>query len=556
MWQVGLVLLGVVLVFLILFQIVEPEPTLEEPAAGGAYVEGVLGYWRVINPILAPQLVQANQPDQDLTALVFDGLTTLDETGRVVPALAPDWERSDDGTVYDFHLRDDVRWHDGAPFTASDVTFTIQAIQDGEYQGDPSLRELWRNVTVEQVGDDVVRFTLAEPFPSFLSYTTIGLLPAHLLSDVPATDLPEHPFTTDHPVGTGMFMAESVSPDRVTLVANPYYWKDQPFLDGLEFWFYADEDGLLADFERGEIDGFQVNRSESLEELSGLADLRLYSALSAGYGIIYLNLEREDLPFLQEREIRQALLYGLDRQALIDDLLAGRGLLADSPIPPTSWAYDPSVKHYRFDPERAIGLLDAAGWVDSDADRVRDKEGVSLGFTLQVSEDPELALLADEIARSWQALGMAVEVQVSGGPDLLEAIRSRVFDAVLTEVRLSADPDPYPLWHSTQAADPGQNFAGFANESADLVMEQARFEVERERRLELYHDFQQIFAEEVPSLVLYYPIYSYAVNTRVEGVQLSPLLYASDRFRNVAEWYKETAEIVVSDHEQLDNRDN
>ena len=194
LWQSVLAVLGIVLVFLVLFQFQSvPEeslPTEEVPAAGGTYVEGVLGYWEVINPILAPIVVQAHPVDQDLATLVFDGLTTLDATGQVSPSLALDWDVSEDGTVYEFRLRRDVVWHDGAPFTATTWPLRCRRMQDPNYQGAPALRELWRNVTVEQVDDYTVRFILDEPFPSFLYYTTIGLLPAHLLSDVPAADLP------------------------------------------------------------------------------------------------------------------------------------------------------------------------------------------------------------------------------------------------------------------------------------------------------------------------------------------------------------------------------
>ena len=131
-WQAVVACLGVVLIFIVLFRLVStaaPEVvTQQAPAVGGVYVEGVLGYSEEINPVLAPVMVPANPVDQDLSALVFDGLTSLDEKGQVVPALATGWEVSEDGTVYVFHLRQDVVWHDGAPFTAADVAFTIQAI--------------------------------------------------------------------------------------------------------------------------------------------------------------------------------------------------------------------------------------------------------------------------------------------------------------------------------------------------------------------------------------------------------------------------------------------
>jgi peptide/nickel transport system substrate-binding protein len=555
-WQGSLAFLGIALILIILFQMASTIPaevtTFTVPIAGGTYIEGVLGYSEKINPILAPSMISANPVDQDLSALVFDGLAVLDETGQVSPSLATGWEVSEDGSMYEFHLRRDVVWHDGAPFTAADVAFTVQAMQDPNFQGDPSLGELWRNVTVEQLDNYTVRFTLEEPFPSFLQYATIGLLPAHLLSNVASADLPSHAFSTRNPVGTGMFMVESVSPDRVVLASNPNYWKAKPYLGRIEFWFYANWEGLLEDYERGAIQGFHPPNLQDLASLVGIPSLQLYSAQSAGYGLVYLNLGRESLPFFQAREVRQALLYAMDREALIAQVLSGQGLVADSPILPTTWAYDASVRQYGHDPERAIGLLDASGWMDSDGDLIRDKDGVELAFTLLTSDDATMTQMAEEIARQWRVVGVDVTIRSVSSESAVYFVRNRNFDSALVAIELTGDPDPYPLWHSTQAED-GQNFAGFANPEADAVMEEARLTNDPEQRLELYYRFQQIFAEEVPSLLIYYPIYTYAVDIQVQDVQLSPMLHTSDRFRNIESWYMQTEEITVTETETLDN---
>ncbi len=552
-WQAVLAAAGIALVFFLLFQMVSDEPpppetAVEVPVRGGTYIEGTLGYSEVINPVLAPRMVQANRVDQDLSALVFDGLTSLDYSGRITPSLAVEWQVSEDGTFYEFRLRSDVRWHDGAPFTSADVAFTVQEIQDPGYQGDPSLADLWRTVRVETPDNETVRFELTEPFPSFINYTTVGLLPSHLLGSVPAEELPEDEFSTTRPVGTGMFRVESVSPDRVVLAANEDYWGPKPFLEGVEFWFYAEWAGLLADYEQGEIHGFHPPQISYLPSLAAMAELPLYSAPRAGYGIVILNLTRETSLFFQELEVRQGLLYALDRQMLIDTGLFGQGLVAHSPIAPMSWAYDPAVRQYGYDPERSIGLLDAAGWMDSDADRTRDKQGADLAFTLLTSDDPILTTLAEEMARQWRAVGVEVEVVSRSSEAVNEAVRSRDFDAALVQVDLTADPDPYPLWHSTQA-ESGQNFSGYASEEADVVMEEIRSTTDVDELARLYSAFQNIFAEEVPSLLIYSPIYTYAVDAGVRDVQLSPLFYDSDRFRNIEDWYMQTEAVVTGENE-------
>ncbi|MBN1135897.1 MAG: peptide ABC transporter substrate-binding protein [Anaerolineae bacterium] len=544
-------LVGISLIFFILFQLASSLSTIEVPAVGGAYREGVLGYSDAISPIL---LTQDNVVDRDLCSLIFNGLTALDDSGRLLPVLATEWQVSADGTAYDFELRRGVTWHDGVPFTAADVAFTIQAIQDPNFQGDPALRELWQNVAVETQGDYKVRFVLSEPFIPFIYYTTVGVLPAHLLSDVLPADLPTNEFSTQHPIGTGMFKVEEVTPDRVTLVANADFWGPQPYLQRLEIWSFGDWDSMLAAYKRGDIQGIYRVSPEHLSELAQLPDLQLYSAQQAGYGLIYLNLQRESAPFFQDRNVRQALLYALDRQALIDNALRGQGIVANSPIPPTGWAYDPTVRRYPFDSHAAMVLLDSAGWSDTNGDRIRDKDGVEMVFALFTSDDPLMISMAEAIAQYWQAIGVDARVQPQGADLLSNVLQSspRNFDAALIEVGLAADPDPYPWWHSTQIGEGGQNFSGFANREADIAIEQARAIPDQQRRTELYYTFQEIFADEVPSLLIYYPIYTYAVDLQVQGVQLSPLLVNSDRFRNIDDWYVEMQQIAVTEKPPLD----
>jgi peptide/nickel transport system substrate-binding protein len=549
-------LLGIALIFIVLFQLVSEEEAppiamVEVPVAGGSYIEGVLGYSETINPILAPAMVPANPLDQDLSSLVFDGLTSLDVTGQISPSLAIDWDVSEDGTIYEFRMREDVTWQDGAPFTAADVAFTIQAMQDPNYRGPAALRELWRNVTVEQLDRYSLRFVLEEPFSSFLYYTTIGILPAHLLSAVPAGDLPTHEFSTQQPVGTGMFKVERVSAEEVVLAANPDYWGHRPSVEQVEFWLFGSEEDLLAAYDAGEIHGFQPTRAQDSNVLAQKPNLQFYSAQSPGYSLIYVNMTRETVPFFQETEVRQALLYALDRQKLIDQALGGQALIADSPILPYHWAYIPSIRHYRYDPERAIGLLDASGWQDSDADRIRDKDGQKLAFTLLINDDPVMVQLAEEMARQWNAVGVEVTIRSTSSDAVNTFVRNRNFDAVLVEIGLTADPDPYPLWHSTQA-ETGQNFSGWASAEADVVMEESRFASDPEQLTELYSAFQRIFAEEVPALLLYYPIYTYAVDEQVLGMQLSPLWNTVDRFRNIHEWYVQIEEIEISETDEFD----
>jgi peptide/nickel transport system substrate-binding protein len=478
-------------------------------------------------------------------SLIFSSLTEINERGEIVPALARDWDVSEDGLVYTFYLRRDVVWHDGEPFTADDVLFTVAAMQHQEYQGPPELGELWRTVTTETINDYTVSFTLQAPLATFLDYTTMGVLPEHLLASVPAGELPRDQFNV-RPVGTGMFKISEVSGDHVILEANPDYYGAKPLLSKIEFKFYPDYQSVFAAYQQGEVEGISEVLPEDLPRVRQEQYLNLYTARLSSYTLIFLNL---DLPIFEDKEVRQALLWSIDRQRIIDQVLDGQGLVASSPIMPDSWAYNRDIPQYEYDPQMAARLLTEAGWVDTDADGVRENEGVRLEFTLLTNKDPVRRQLIEEIARQLWDVGVRVVPVVEDSTWVVnEALRPREFDALLYSWgNLPTDPDPYLMWHSTQIGGDGQNYAGLRSVEIDQLLEQGRQSTDQGERARLYRDFQDLFADEVPSLLLYYPVYNYAVDDMVKGVQLSPMMDASDRFRTVEQWYIKTRRMMVSE---------
>ncbi len=547
-WQVVITLLGIALLGSLLAYLAFTFAMVIVPAVGGTYVEGLAGNPQYINPILC----QYNQVERELCSLIFNGLTKLNERGEVIPDLAERWEISDDCLVYTFWLRRDVLWHDEVPFSADDVVFTVKAMQDAGYRGVPYLAELWQSVEVVKVNSHTVKFTLEEPFAPFLDYTTIGILPAHLLAEVPAESLPKDPFNL-HPIGTGLFQVEEVTAEHALLQANPLFYGPQPYLNKIEFRFYPDHESVLGAYERGEVQGISRVLPQDLPQaVEANSELQLFSAQLTGYTLIFLNLQDPELPFFQERLVRQALLYAINRQELVNSVLKGQGLVAHSPILRGTWAYDNGVVRYEHDPDQARDLLTRAGWHNPTTngegkDSVREKAGVKLAFTLLTDDDPLRVELAEEIARQWEAIGVKATLRTIGSGLVREFLHPREFEALLIDLELRGDPDPYPLWHSTQASGEGQNYAGFVSYEVDKLLEEARCTTDSGRRAELYRRFQEIFADEVPSLLLYYPIYTYAVDEKVKGVQLGPMGDPSDRFRNVTEWYIVTKRVIKLD---------
>ena len=517
-----------------------PSPTTQPtplPPNPRSHVEAVVGQPVYISPILARHDV-----DRDLVALLFNGLTRVNERFQIVPDLAREWRVSEDGLTYTFGLRRDVVWHDGVPFTADDVVFTVRAIQEQYYQGPAQLANMWRTVKVEKVHRHSVRFILAEPFTPFLDYTTTGLLPAHLLASEPAALLPQHSFNL-MPIGTGPFQMSEVHLDQGYLVlkANSAYFGPSPRMEQVEFQFYPDRASILTAYNQGAVTGIGGLLPQELGAVRERASLMLYNAPLSREIFIFLNLAHPSASFLADREVRQALLLALDRQKLIDQVLDGQGIVACSVVLPHTWAYHPDLPCYPYNPQHARSLLEQAGWRSPSSlkasgtdDQVQGSQGAQLTLSLLVDGANATHLrLAEEIARQWAEVGVQVQVEV--GLDR-ERLQSGNYMAALVESELLPDPDPYPIWHSTRVNGQGQNYTGFNNREADELMEQGRQITDSEQRAQLYRRFQEIWSQELPALPLYHPVYNYALDEEVEGVQLGLMLGPGDRFRNISQW--------------------
>ncbi len=496
---------------------------------GASFVEGIAGRPLYLNPLLA----QFSAADRDLTVLLFSGLTRPGEHGEVLPDLAERWEVTTDGKGYTFFLRPGVKWHDGTAFTADDVIATVKALQDPAFPGLPSLSVFWRKVSVAKVDDGTVTFALSEAYAPFPESLSIGMLQARKLAGLTGKALADSALS-DNPVGTGPYRLKEANGDQMVLVANKAYYGVSPKIPEITIRFYADSQSLAVALKRGEVMAAARLRTEDVSTLDVNPEIVQYRAGLAGYTLIFVNPK---LPFFQDRPTRQALLYALDRQKIVDRLLNGAGYVLDSPILPNSWAFSPDAKRYAYDPGQAKALLEKAGWKPG-ADGILERNDVKLQFALLTNDDPLRVRLAEEISRQWATVGVKADVQSVGVNGLVhDYLQPRRFEAVLYGWSgLGNDPDPYELWHSSQASGDGSNFAGFTNPKADELLEDARHAVSQSDRKEAYKQFQDIFAEQLPALLLYQSSYTYAVTKRVTGVRAVPLADPSDRFRYMADW--------------------
>lgn len=530
------VIAGLTLAIIAVMVVVSGRPATtgaEVPAAGGIYVEGVVGHPAYLNPLLSA----FNAADADIVSLVFSGLTRLASDGTVAPDLAESWQISPDGTVYTFHLGQ-AAWHDGEPVTADDVVFTIEQIQDPAFPGTPEMARLWKSVKVAKIDDHTVRFTLSEPYAPFLEYTTLGLLPSHLLKGVSGRALLSNPFNAQ-PIGTGPFQVKSANLREVVLTAYARGPGRPPYLAGLTFRYYDSFDAALNALRHQEIQGLGNIPPNHVLDLADDPRLALLQQpVNAQLNVLILNTQS---PLFADKRVRKALDLAIDRIEIIHAAAGGAGAPAVGPISPASWAFAAQSDAYTYDPDRAAGLLDAAGWIRPAPGAVRVKNGNPLRFALLAVDQPDRLRTAQEIARQLRAAGIEANVQTANWSTIVQDfLAPRHFETVLTELYApTADPDPYPFWHSSQVKD-GLNVSGWSDPTADQFLEEGRKARSQDERQADYARFQVLFAEQQPSILLYYPVYAYAVPAPLKGISLGHLLQPSDRFRSVSDWYLRT----------------
>jgi peptide/nickel transport system substrate-binding protein len=533
-WFFLVVLIAGVLGFTGLWYLVPQESEEVEPDFGGDYVEGVTGVPARVNPFFASE----NTVDATLSSLVFAGLTRLDENGVPFPDLAQTWTISPDGTVYTFTLRRGLMWQDGAPLTADDIVFTYDLLRSPELRNAPPLEPDLQTAVFTRVDASTVAVELEEPYSPLPAHLTMGILPEHLLGETPPDALYDSPFN-QRPVGSGAYRIETLTLAHASLVANPAYHFEQAFIQRLELRFYPDDGALFEALQRDEVNGalFESGLGPSdILTIQQREDLRTTALDTGEITYLYFNL---DLRLFQDRGLRQALLYAIDRDALIRDVLRGQASRADSPIAPGSWAYSPKLTRYDPDPALANLLLDEAGWT-RDEDGIRRKAGRALQFTLTTGPDAVRIAVAQRIAEAWNALGANVTVESSGLTSLVrDTIEQRTYQALLFVDAAHPDPDPYNTWHSDNRGGQAGNLAQFSDPRVDALIEEARA-APQSRREELYDEFQEIFAQEVPSIPLYVSRALYVQDTDVGGVRLGQLAEPGNRFWQVQEWFLKT----------------
>ena len=510
------------------------------PMEGGVYTEGIVGEPMHINPVLS----QATEADADMVQLVYGSLFSYDDAGKIRESLAERYDVVEEGKRYVVTLRQGVKWHDGQTFSADDVVFTVQTIQDPSYKS--PLRANWQGVEVSKQDEFTVVFSLKKAYFDFLENLTVGILPKHVWEGIS----PEKFALADvnlNPIGTGPFRVEGFKKDSngtilsYELRAFSQYFEGAPFIQKIMFYFYGSEDDLLAAYNRREILGMSNVSPEKLSSVSGKKDTVIRELTQPRVFALFLNEKKNAA--LADEKVRQALAFATDREALVREVLGGHGDAAYSLFSPRMNAYSTAGEAYAFNLDKAAEVLEGAGW-KLNGDGVREKDGVRIEFEIAVPNWAELVKTAHMVENEWNRIGVRVTVNVMENvSDAQRTIRSRDYPALLYGLAMTFDPDPYSFWHSSQTGELEHNFALFSDKRADDLLSNARETLDANARNDMYREFQGILASKMPAVFLYSPRYLYVQGGDVRGFSVQAVNMPASRFQDVADWYMNTKRV-------------
>ncbi|GAF64962.1 ABC transporter substrate-binding protein [Bacillus sp. TS-2] len=505
----------------------EEEAAAGEPQQGGEIFISKSGEPVTFNPLYAQDTASS-----DVYDLIHAKLMTTDTEINVIPELAVDHpEISEDGLTYTYTIHEGVTFQDGEELTADDVKFTYDIFIHPDYTG-PRAGDFEFLESVEVVDPNTVSFHLSEVDATFETRTSYGILPEHILGEVPVAELEDYTaYNLDAPIGAGPFkFVNYESGQYIELEAHPDFFGEGPYLDKVTFRISADSNAELLLFETGEVDWMILPPTE-YETAETYDHGRISSVLAYRYDFIAWNNDR---PLFEDPEVRKALTMAINRQAIVDSIMDGKAEIAHAPQSPISWAYPDNVTELEFDPEGALEILNGLGWEEG-SDGILEKDGERFSFELLSNDGNVVRRDIGVIVQ--QMLGdIGIEVsprQMEWGAYLEQTnTPNKDFDATISAWALGTDPDPSAIWHSRESEE-GLNNITYANDRVDELADEQKKIIDRDERKEKIGELLSIVAEEQPYTFLYYPEQHLLINQKLEGVTHHPRINSY----KVNEWY-------------------
>ncbi len=482
------------------------------PQKANQLIISSIGDASFLNPILAQ-----DSASSDINGFVFNGLIKYNrDLDGFVGELAESWKiETAAEPVITFFLRKGVLWHDGREFTAQDVKFTYDKIMDEKTN--TVRRSDYELVKKAEVLDPYTfRVTYKQPFSPGLQTWGMGIIPKHLLEK---EDINTAAFNRK-PVGTGPFrFVEWTTDEKIVVEANPRYFEGRPYLDRIIYRIIPETSLSEMELLTKGVDYYGVSPHQ-FQRMSEIPFLRVYSQPALAYTYIGYNFKN---PLFQDKRVRQAFTYAINREEIVQYVLYGLGTVISGPFPSHLWYYNPNVKPFPYDLEKARKLLAEAGWEDTNRDGVLDKGGQPFRFKLITNSGNDVRRdVGVLVQRQLRELGVDVTFETYEWSVFLKNfINSKHFDACILGWALSPDPDDYQIWHSSQI-EKGFNFVSYRNPEADRLWEEGRRQYGVEKRKKIYWRLHEVMAEDQPYTFLFSPLSVSALQKKFVLVEEGP----------------------------------
>jgi peptide/nickel transport system substrate-binding protein len=505
-----------------------PSPIPTTVPKGGKLVFGLA--WE---PAATDPHVTGSDEGRIVDRLVFDTLVWKTPDGTFTPGLATSWEISDDGLSYTFHLRDDVTFQDGTPFNAEAVKYNFDRIVDPATKSEMASSLITPYESSEVVDEYTVMIHLKEAFAPFMTYLALPYL--GMVSPTAAEKWGED--FDDHLVGTGPFIfKEWVRGDHWTLVQNPdYNWAPEglghqgpAYLDEITIKFIPESTVRLGTVQTGETDAIYDVPTEDFQKLANDPAYTTYEGFLRGTPVsIAMNVTR---PPLDDLKVRQALEYAIDRQAIVDTLFLGVYPAAYGPLSPGTLGYWAGAEDmYGHDPAKAESLLDEAGWVDTDGDGIRDKDGQPLELWWPTFQYQRMDQLAQMVQAQLKEVGISLKVEALTFPAIYDAWNKCEHNLVHFGFGL---PDPDDLATVFLSSNVGAGWACTCvkNDQLDELLKQGRATTDEDERSAIYTEAQQLIMDQAWEIPIRLWTYTVAARANVKGLAMDfdglvPLFY-------------------------------
>lgn len=497
------------------------------PAYGDLLIEGTIGEPSVLIPMLA-----GDSASHSVAGLIINGLVKYHTDLSVIGDLAESWDISPDGLVITFHLRKGVRWTDGVEFTADDVMFGYQTIID-EKTPTPYKEDYLQVKKAEVIDKHTFRVTYEKPFaPALTTWGNLAVLPKHLLegSDITKVDFGRNP------LGMGPYKFRKwASGQQVELDSNRDYFEGRPYIERYIYKIIPDPATMFLELQAGGIDmmgltPIQYTKQTDTEIFK--KDFQKFRYPVFSYTYMGFNLKH---PWFKDSRVRRAIAHAIDKSEIIDVVLFGLGKPATGPYVPNTWPYNPDIREYDHNPQKAKDLLKEAGWEDTDGDGIVDKDGNPFEFTILTNMGNRLRMNTATIIQ-WrlEKIGIKVEIRaIEWSTFINEFIDKRRFQAVILGWSIGIDPDQYDIWHSSKTGEKEFNFVSYSNPEVDRLLETGRRTFDIKERKKAYYRIQEILAEELPYVFLYVPDATPIVHSRFKGIKPTTIGISY----NLHKWY-------------------